>query len=100
MLWLLGIFYRHLGYFITLWYILCSSGTFFPVLVSCTKKNLATLVVVHPAAKKRGTDSLIPPPQKKKFQNDSAHFGSIQYVSKSSKKIKGIHHSDGRIPVS
>jgi hypothetical protein len=24
--------------------ILCSFGTFFPVLVSCTKKNLATLV--------------------------------------------------------
>jgi hypothetical protein len=25
------------------WYISCSFGTFFPVLVSCTKKNLATL---------------------------------------------------------
>jgi hypothetical protein len=25
-----------------MWYILCSVGTFFPVLVSCTKKNLAT----------------------------------------------------------
>jgi hypothetical protein len=32
-----------LGYFMTLWYILYSFGTFFPVLVSCTKKNLATL---------------------------------------------------------
>jgi hypothetical protein len=28
----------------TIWYIFCSFGTFFPVLVSCTKKNLATLV--------------------------------------------------------
>jgi hypothetical protein len=27
----------------TIWYILCSFGPFFPVLVSCTKKNLATL---------------------------------------------------------
>jgi hypothetical protein len=40
-----GIFYRHLGNFITIlvhfvfiWYILCSFGTFFPVWVSCTKK--------------------------------------------------------------
>jgi hypothetical protein len=38
-----GIFYGHLGYFMTIWYTLCSFGTFFPVLVSCTKKNLATL---------------------------------------------------------
>jgi hypothetical protein len=28
----------------TIWYILYSFGTFFPVLVSCTKKNLATLL--------------------------------------------------------
>jgi hypothetical protein len=28
----------------TILYILCSFVTFFPVLVSCTKKNLATLV--------------------------------------------------------
>jgi hypothetical protein len=27
----------------TIRYILCSFGTFFPVLVTCTKKNLATL---------------------------------------------------------
>jgi hypothetical protein len=39
----LGIVYGHLGYFITIWYFLCSFGTFLPVLVSCTKKNLATL---------------------------------------------------------
>jgi hypothetical protein len=43
-LWRFGIFYRHLGYFMTIWYILWSFGTFCPVLVSCTKKNLATLV--------------------------------------------------------
>jgi hypothetical protein len=28
----------------TIYYILSSFGTFFPVLVSCTKKNLATLL--------------------------------------------------------
>jgi hypothetical protein len=33
------------GYFMTIWFILCSFGTFFPVLVSRTKKNLATLRV-------------------------------------------------------
>jgi hypothetical protein len=31
-----GIFYDHLVHFVIIWYI-------FPVLVSCTKKNLATL---------------------------------------------------------
>jgi hypothetical protein len=35
-LWPLGIFYRHLGYFMAIWYI-------FPVLVSRIKKNLAIL---------------------------------------------------------
>jgi hypothetical protein len=44
-LWPFGIFYGHLGYFMTIWYTLCSFGTFFPVLVSCTKKNLATLAL-------------------------------------------------------
>jgi hypothetical protein len=36
--WPFGIFYRHLRYFIAYWFILCSFGTFFPVLVSCTGK--------------------------------------------------------------
>jgi hypothetical protein len=27
----------------TIWHIVCSFGTFFPLFVSCTKKNLATL---------------------------------------------------------
>jgi hypothetical protein len=40
-LWPFGIFYRHLGYFMTIWYILCSFGTFFPV--SWNNKNLAIL---------------------------------------------------------
>jgi hypothetical protein len=30
----------------TIWYILCQFGTFFPVLVSLTIKNLATLVYI------------------------------------------------------
>jgi hypothetical protein len=36
-----------------IWYILYSFGTFFPVLVSCTKNNLATLQwSLHPLRKK------------------------------------------------
>jgi hypothetical protein len=31
------------GIFLTIWYILCSFDTIFPVLVTRTKKNLATL---------------------------------------------------------
>jgi hypothetical protein len=45
------IFYVHLDYFkdiwgnfITIWYILCSFGTFFPLLVFRTNKNMATLL--------------------------------------------------------
>jgi hypothetical protein len=45
------VFYGHLenftdiwDIFMTIWYILYSFGTFFPVLVSWTKKNLATLI--------------------------------------------------------
>jgi hypothetical protein len=38
-----GIVYRHSVFFKTTWYILFSFGTFFPVLVSRTKENLATL---------------------------------------------------------
>jgi hypothetical protein len=46
-----GIFYAHLKYLIAIWYILwpfgpicCHFGIFFPVVVYCTKKNLATLL--------------------------------------------------------
>jgi hypothetical protein len=38
-LWRFGIFYDH-------WYILCSFGTYFSVLVSRTKENLATLLLI------------------------------------------------------
>jgi hypothetical protein len=37
-------FYGHLVYFTTIWYILWPFGTLFPLLVCCTKKNLATLL--------------------------------------------------------
>jgi hypothetical protein len=37
------IFYGHLEYSMTIRYILCSFGTFFPVWVSYTQKKLATL---------------------------------------------------------
>jgi hypothetical protein len=43
-LWPFGICYGHLGYFMTIRYSLCSFGTFFPVSVSWTNKNLATLL--------------------------------------------------------
>jgi hypothetical protein len=43
-LWPFGIFYGYLGYVITICYILCSFGTFCPVLVLCTNKNLTTLI--------------------------------------------------------
>jgi hypothetical protein len=36
-------FYGHLVYFTAIWSILWLFGIFFPVLVCCTKKNLATL---------------------------------------------------------
>jgi hypothetical protein len=42
-----GIFCGHLEYLTAIWYILWPFGTFcghFPVLVCCTKKNLATLL--------------------------------------------------------
>jgi hypothetical protein len=46
----LGKFWRALDwkmliYFTAIWYILCSFGIFFPVLESCTKKTLATLIL-------------------------------------------------------
>jgi hypothetical protein len=39
-----GLFYGNWKYFMVVWYILWSLGIFFPVLVFCTKKNLATLI--------------------------------------------------------
>jgi hypothetical protein len=41
---LINVFYGHLAHFMTIWYVLCSFGTFFLFLVLCAKKNLATLV--------------------------------------------------------
>jgi hypothetical protein len=39
----IGIFYVHLVNGPAIWLILWPFGAFFPVLVCCTKKNLATL---------------------------------------------------------
>jgi hypothetical protein len=44
-----GIFYDHLVH-------LCSFGTLFQVLVSCTKKNLATLIFWRPGSESFGTE--------------------------------------------
>jgi hypothetical protein len=38
--WIFGTFYGHLVHFVFTWYI-------FPVLLSCTKKNLATLLITY-----------------------------------------------------
>jgi hypothetical protein len=43
-LWPLDPIYGHLVYFVTIWYILWLFGIFFPGVVCCTKKNLATLL--------------------------------------------------------
>jgi hypothetical protein len=40
-----GLFHGHLVYFTAIWYILWLFGIFSPVLVYCTKKNLATLLM-------------------------------------------------------
>jgi hypothetical protein len=55
-----GILYGHLVYFTAIWYILCTFGLFyshlvyfFPVLVCCTKKNLATLTSGWPQNRAR-----------------------------------------------
>jgi hypothetical protein len=42
-LWPFAVFCGHLRYCMTNWFILCSFGTFFPIWVSCSKKNLASL---------------------------------------------------------
>jgi hypothetical protein len=41
--WTFGPFYSHLIYLIDIGYLLWYIGKIFPVLVGCTKKNLATL---------------------------------------------------------
>jgi hypothetical protein len=38
-----GIFCGHFGIFRAIWCILCSFGIYFPILVYCTRKNLATV---------------------------------------------------------
>jgi hypothetical protein len=42
-IWPFGLFYGYFVYFVAIWYILWLFDMFFPVLVCCTKKNLATL---------------------------------------------------------
>jgi hypothetical protein len=52
-----GIFYGRFVYFTAIWYILWILrlfGIFYPVLVRCTKKNLATLLRLQ-----RGSDGFI-----------------------------------------
>jgi hypothetical protein len=43
-MYVIGNFYGHLVHFVAIWYILWPFGMFSPVLVCCTKKNLATLI--------------------------------------------------------
>jgi hypothetical protein len=56
--WPFGIVYRNLRYLMTIRYILCSFGTFFPILVPLAIKNLATLL--HAVEKKGKGRSTVP----------------------------------------
>jgi hypothetical protein len=47
-LWTYGLFYGHWKYFVAIWYISWSVGIFSPVLVCCSTKNLATLIIIRP----------------------------------------------------
>jgi hypothetical protein len=51
-LWTFGVFYGHWKYFMAIWFILWSFDIFLPVLIFCTKKNLATLISVTPEWRK------------------------------------------------
>jgi hypothetical protein len=48
------LFYCHLVYFVAIWNSLWLFGMFFPVLVCCTKKNLATLLSLWAGSRRRG----------------------------------------------
>jgi hypothetical protein len=63
-----GIFCGNLVYFVAIWYIVWLFGIFIPVLVCCTKKNLATLIkrdlagkikMIFPPASDSGTDFFV-----------------------------------------
>jgi hypothetical protein len=45
-LWPFGLFYGHFAYFVDIWYILWLIAVLLPVLVRCTKENLATLLLL------------------------------------------------------
>jgi hypothetical protein len=54
-IWPFVLFYNHLVYFTAIWYILLPFGKYcgylvyiFPVLVCCTKKNMATMCAISP----------------------------------------------------
>jgi hypothetical protein len=55
-LWPFGIFYGHEEFFITILYICAQLVYFFPVLVCCNKKNLATLLYRLVGAETEGND--------------------------------------------
>jgi hypothetical protein len=66
----IGKFYDHLVHFTAIWYILCLFDIISPVLVCCTKKNLATLhetIFLLPDARKEAEHNMymyvMPPDQ-------------------------------------
>jgi hypothetical protein len=65
-LWTFGKFYDHSVHFVFIWYI-------FPVLVSCTMKNLATLVGRNSAPTQRALD-FFSRRHAKRFQNLGRNF--------------------------
>jgi hypothetical protein len=69
-----GIFYGNLVSFIVIWYILWSFGILFSVVVCCTEKNLATLIMT-----KRKTMFTPKKRRKAKFGYDFFGVQSIVY---------------------
>jgi hypothetical protein len=62
-----GVFYGYLGYFAAIWQISWEFGLIFPILVRCTKKNLAALPLrTEPTVGFRSEDGLV------QFRNCSA----------------------------
>jgi hypothetical protein len=58
-LWTSVIFYGHLGYSMTIWYSLCSFGTFFRFGYHVARKNLATLCYLSRSLQDNGPTFLV-----------------------------------------
>jgi hypothetical protein len=70
--------YIYLVYFVAIWYILWSFGTLSPILVSCTKKNLATLQRWLSRSIYKQTDNISESIQQLTLKNDKMRFRLIR----------------------